>query len=204
MKKISAILAVFALLAIFAGCSKAPEAEMAAAQTSLQAAQQAEAETYAPDALRMAQDTLSAANAAKTEQDGKFALFRSYTASKDMFVRADALLKQAAGTAATEKEKVKQQVMGLLAQAQAVMDSANAAVAKAPVGKGNKADIELIKSDLAGVGTQFGDAKADFDAGKYMVAKGKVEAVITKAQSLMGEIAAAAAKKRTGTVPGKK
>ena len=30
MKKISAILAVFALLAIFAGCSKAPEAEMAA------------------------------------------------------------------------------------------------------------------------------------------------------------------------------
>jgi hypothetical protein len=201
MRKISAILAIFALLAIFAGCSKAPEAEMQAAQASLTAATTAEAETYAPDALRMAQDTLNAANAAKTEQDGKFALFRSYSASKDMFVRADALLKQAAGTAATEKEKVKQQVMGLMTEAQAVLDSANAALAKAPVGKGNKADIELIKNDMAGVGTQFGDAKADFDAGKYMVAKGKVEAVITRARSLMGEISAAAAKKRTGTVP---
>lgn len=203
MKKISAILAVFALLAIFAGCSKAPEAEMTAAQASLTAAQQAEAETYAQDALRMAQDTLNAANAAKTEQDGKFALFRSYGASKDMYVRADALLKQAAQTAATEKEKVRAQVEALLAEAQAVLDSTNAALAKAPVGKGNKADIELIKNDVAGVGAQFGDAQADYNGGRYMVAKGKVEAVITRARSLMGEIAAAAQKKRMGTVPGK-
>ncbi len=196
MKKISAILAVFALLAVFAGCSKAPEAEMAGAQASLTAAQQAESETYAPDALRMAQDTLNAANAAKTEQDAKFALFRSYGASKDMFVRSDALLKQAAQTSATEKEKVRIQVEALLAEAQAVLDSTNAALAKAPVGKGNKADIELIKNDLAGVGAQFGDVQADYNGGRYMVAKGKVEAVITKARSLMSEIAAAAQKKK--------
>jgi ElaB/YqjD/DUF883 family membrane-anchored ribosome-binding protein len=201
MKKISAILAVFALLAIFAGCSKAPDAEMGAAQASLTAAQQSEAETYAPDALRMAQDTLNAATAAKTEQDGKFALFRSYGASKDMYVRADALLKQASQTAATEKEKVRAQVEALLTEAQAVLDSTNAALAKAPIGKGNKADIELIKNDLAGVGTQFGDAQADYNGGRYMVAKGKVEAVITKARSLMGEIAAAAQKKKMGSAP---
>ncbi len=199
MKKISAILAVFALLAILAGCSKAPEAEMTAAQASLTAAQQAEAETYAPDALRMAQDTLSAANAAKTEQDGKFALFRSYGATKEMFARADALLKQAAATAATEKEKVRAQVEALMTEAQAVLDSANVALSKAPVGKGNKADIELIKNDLAGIGTQFGDAQADYNGGRYMVAKSKVEAVITSARSLMGEIAMAAQKKRTGS-----
>lgn len=201
MKKLSAIIAVFALLAILAGCSKAPEAEMAAAQASLTAAQSAEAETYAPDALRMAQDTLNAANAAKTEQDNKFALFRSYGASKDMYVRADALLKQAAQTSATEKEKVRVQVEALLAEAQAVLDSTNAALAKAPVGKGNKADIELIKTDVAGVGTQFADAQADYNSGKYMVAKGKVEAVIAKARSLMGEISMAAQKKRMGTAP---
>lgn len=199
MKKISAILAVFALLAILAGCSKAPEAEMTAAQQSLTAAQQAEAETYAPDALRMAQDTLSAANAAKTEQDGKFALFRSYGATKEMFVRADVLLKQAAATAATEKEKVRTQVEALMTEAQAVLDSANVALSKAPIGKGNKAEIELIKTDLAGVGTQFGDAQADYNGGRYMVAKSKVEAVITSARSLMGEIAMAAQKKKMGS-----
>ena len=196
MKKISAILAVFALLAIFAGCSKAPEAEMTAAQASLTAAQQVEAETYSPDALRMAQDTLNAANAARAEQDSKFALFRSYGATKDMYVRADALFKQAAQTAATEKEKVRAQVEALLNEAQAVLDSTNVALSKAPIGKGNKADIELIKNDLAGVGAQFGDAQADYNGGRYMVAKGKLEAVITKDRSLMSEIAAAAQKKR--------
>jgi hypothetical protein len=76
-------------------------------------------------------------------------------------------------------------------------------LAKAPVGKGNKADIELIQTDVAGVGTQFGDAQADYNSGKYMVAKGKVEAVIAKARSLMGEISMAAQKKRMGTVPSK-
>ncbi len=195
LKRVSLVLVALALLAI-AGCSKPPEVEMQAAQSAIDAARTAEAEQYVPDAFRIASDTLNAANAAKQEQDSKFALFRSYGKSKEMFIRAKALSDNAATEAAAEKERVKVQVDGLIKQAQAAMDSANAALAKAPKGKGNKAEIELIKTDLTGLGAQFQEAQNNFTAGKYLVARSKVEAVIQKANSIINEIGMAAAKKK--------
>jgi hypothetical protein len=195
LKRVSLVIAALALLLI-AGCSKPPEAEMQAAQAAIDAARAAEAEQYVPAVFRMASDSLNAANAAKQEQDSKFALFRSYGKSKEMFIRAKALADNAASEAAAEKERVRVQVEGLITQAQAAIDSANAALAKAPKGKGNKAEIELIKNDLAGLGAQFEDAKNNFTAGKYLVARSKVEAVIQKANSIINEIAMAAAKKK--------
>jgi hypothetical protein len=194
-KRVSVLLVVFALLVVIAGCSKPPEAEINAANAAIEVARTAEAELYAPDALRKATDSLNAANAEKTTQDGKFALFRSYGKSKEMFVQAEALAKAAAGQAETEKEKVRQQVMEMLTTAQAAIDSTGKALAKAPVGKGNKADIELIKNDLAGVQAAFDQAKADYDGGKYMSARGKLEAVMQQASSIQTEIANAVAKK---------
>jgi hypothetical protein len=195
LKRISLVLAVLALLAI-AGCSKAPEVEMQAANAALDAAKTAEAPDYAPDAFRTASDTLNAATAAKQEQDSKFALFRSYGKSKEMFISAKALADNAATQAAQEKERVRQEVMALITAAQAAVDSANAVLKKAPIGKGNKAEIELIKNDLAGNQAAFDEAKNDFNAGKYKVAKAKIEAVKAKAESIINEIAMAAAKKK--------
>jgi hypothetical protein len=140
-------------------------------------------------------DTLNAANAAKQEADGKFALFRSYSKAKALYVSADALAAKAVEDAAAEKERVKQEVTGLLTQAKAVLDSANQALAKAPKGKGSKADIELIKNDLAAAQASFDDANNDFNAGKYKIAKSKVEAAMMKAQSVIDQIAEAKAKK---------
>jgi hypothetical protein len=194
-KRVSLALAALFILALIAGCSKAPEAEMQAANQAIEAARTAEAEAYAPAAWRTAQDTLQAANAAKTEQDGKFALFRSYGKSKDMFVAAQQLANAASAAAETEKEKVKQEVIGLLSQAKAGIDAATAALAKAPKGKDTKAELELIKADLDGLTPAYADAEADFNAGKYLTARTKVQGVIQKAQSITDEIAAAAAKK---------
>jgi len=195
LKRVSLVLIALALLAI-AGCSKPPEAEMQAAQASMDQARAAEAEQYVPDAFRTASDTLNAANAAKQEQDSKFALFRSYGKSKEMFIAAKALADKAATDAAAEKERVRVEVEGLITQAQTAIDNANAALAKAPKGKGNKAEIELIKNDLAGLGAQFEEAKNNYTAGKYLVAKSKVDAVIQKANSIINEIGMAAAKKK--------
>jgi hypothetical protein len=194
-KRVSLALAALFILALIAGCSKAPEAEMQAANQAIEAARTAEAEAYAPAAWRTAQDTLQAANAAKTEQDGKFALFRSYGKSKDMFVAAQQLANAASAASETEKEKVKQEVIGLLSQAKAGIDAATAALAKAPKGKDTKAELELIKADLDGLTPAYADAEADFNAGKYLTARTKVQGVIQKAQSIVDEIAAAAAKK---------
>ncbi len=193
-KRIAVVFVVFALLA-FVSCAKPPEQEIQKANSSMEAARTAEAEEYAPDAFQVAMDTLNAANAAKTEADGKFALFRSYGKAKELFVRAEGLANEAATAAQTEKERVRAEVTELITQAQTVLDSANAALKKAPKGKGSKADIELIKNELAAAQAGFDEGQADFNGGKYKVAKAKIEAAMQKAQAVTEEIAQAAAKK---------
>lgn len=188
------VLAVMALPLIW-GCSKPPELEMQKANTSIQAAMTAEAEEYAPQSLTVARDTLNSAMAMKEEQDGKFALFRSYGKAKAQFVRAEALAQKAATDAAAEKERVRQEVADLLTQTRAALDAAKTALDAAPVGKGNRADIELIKNDLVTINTAFDEARAEFDGGKFKSAKAKVEAVMARATSITAEIANAAAKK---------
>ena len=195
LKRLALIFVAVALLATIVGCSKPPEAEMQRANSSMSAAQAAEAETYVPDSFRAANDSLNAANALKTEQDSKFALFRSYGKAKDLYVKTAEMFDNVATEAAAEKERVHQQVMQMLTDAKAVIDSANAALAKAPRGKGSKADLELIKNDLATVQSQAADAEASINTGKYMVAKGQIESLVAKTHSIMDEIAAAAAKK---------
>jgi hypothetical protein len=194
LKRVVLSVVVFALL-IFVSCGKAPEQEMQMANTASDAAKAAEAEQYAPDVYQMATDTLNAAMAAKQEADSKFALFRSYGKSKELFMRAEALAQEAQSEAQTRKEQVKQEVADLITKAKEALDAASAALSKAPRGKGSKADIELIKNDLNAANVAYEEAKMDLDAGKYAVAKTKLEAVIRKAQSISDEIAKAVAKK---------
>jgi hypothetical protein len=201
-KRIAIAFIAFALLA-FISCAKAPEQEMQKANTAMDAARTAEAEDYAPDAYSMAMDTLNAANAAKTEADGKFALFRSYGKAKALFVQAEALANEAATQAETEKERVKEEVTGLLTQVKAVLDSADLALKKAPKGKGSKADIELIKGDLDAANASYADAQNDFNAGKYKSAKAKLDAALQKAQAVINEIEQAKAKKMEKAAPKK-
>jgi hypothetical protein len=193
--RLSFVLIALGILMI-AGCSKPPEIEMRAAQSALDAARASEADTYVPAALAAATDTLNAAQALKTEQDSKFALFRSYGKSKDMYIRAKALAETAATQAVAEKERVRQEVMALMTEAQAALDSATTALASAPKGKGNKAEIELITNDLNNIKAQFAAAQDDFTGGRFKVAKSKVETLMAKTTSLMDELAAAAAKSK--------
>ncbi|HWR82712.1 MAG TPA: hypothetical protein VN285_05375 [Candidatus Deferrimicrobium sp.] len=194
-KRTSVLLLGLAVI-LLVGCSKAPEMEMQAADAAMQSARTAEAEQYAPQAYRVAMDTLNAAKAAKQEQDSKFALFRSYGKSKQGFISAQALLESAKTEAEQEKERVRLEVMDLMTRVQASIDSATAALASAPKGKGSKADIEMIQNDLNSVNASFAAAKVDFEAGKFLVAKSKFETVMAGAQRIVTEIEAAKARKR--------
>jgi hypothetical protein len=193
-KRVALVLAAVGLLLVV-GCSKPPEMEMQNTDTAMQTARSAEAEQYAPQAYRVAMDTLNAAQAAKQEQDSKFALFRSYGKSKQMFISAQGLADKAAAEARAEKERMRAEVADLITRVQAAVDAATAALDAAPVGKGNKADIELIRNDLASINQGFADAKNDFTAEKFIQAKSKLEAVMNRATGIISEIEAAIAKK---------
>ncbi len=194
-KRVMMVLAVAALV-IVVGCAKPPEAEIQKANTAIEAARTAEAETYAPAAYRTAMDTLNAANAAKTEADGKFALFRSYSKAKELYVRAEMLANDAVTQAQAEKERVKAEVTQMLVDVKAVIDSAQVAFKKAPRGKGSKADLAMIQTDLDAVATAYAGAEADFNNGAYASAKAKLENTVQKARAIMAEIAAASARKK--------
>jgi len=195
LKRIALILAALTLLAVMVGCSKAPEAEMQNANAAMEAAKTAEAEIYAGDLFRAAQDTLNAAMAVRQEQDSKFALFRSYGKAKEGFVAAEQMFNNAATEAAAEKERVRVQVEQMMVEVKALVDTTVMALQKAPRGKGSKADIELIKTDLAAVQAQLTEAETDFAAGKFMAVKSKLEAISLKARAIIDEIAVASGKK---------
>ncbi|MGB7062311.1 MAG: hypothetical protein WBF13_08165 [Candidatus Zixiibacteriota bacterium] len=195
MLKYVLLIMVICGLLVVAGCGKAPEQERQMAEMAFEEAAGAETQQYASDAYAMALDTLNAAKAAMEEANSKFALFRGYGKSKELFVRAEALAKEAQVTAQAEKERVKEEVSALIVQAKTALDAATEALAKAPRGKGSKADIELIKNDLNAASVAYEEAKIDFDAGAYATARTKLQAVTRKAQSISEEIAKAAAKK---------
>jgi hypothetical protein len=194
LKRVLILLSALSMLLIV-GCSKAPEAEMQSAETAFQGLTTAEADQYAPEAYRTAMDTLQAAQEAKAEQDGKFALFRKYGKSKALFISAQQLATNAASEAAAAKERTRVEVEGMLAQMTTSIDATTTALAKAPKGKGSAADIELMKSELAAVNTSFADAQTNYNEGKYLVAKTKLEVIGQQLQKIMSDIEAAKAKK---------
>lgn len=190
---LTALLALAVLTVV--GCGSPPEAEMAAAQQALNSARAAEAEQYAPDAFRMLSDSLNAAMALKEEQDSKFALFRGYGDAKSSFERIPALAQEVVTVAATEKQKVREEVEASLANVKGMLDQAVTALEKAPRGKDTRAELELIKSELASLQAALSAAESDYQQGKYLVAKSKLASVGANVQKVTDEIAQASKKR---------
>lgn len=183
-----------ASMILMVSCAKEPVEQINATQQAIQAAKNAEAETYAPQVFKMASDTLRAAMAAKQQADAK-KFFRSYKETERLLAKAQELANQAVTTAQQEKERVRAEVTQLFETAKAVLDSTQMAIQKAPRGKGSKVEIEMFKSEFASAQTMVTEAQTAFDQGKYAVAKARLETAIQKARSIRDEIAAAAKKK---------
>jgi len=183
------------VLLVIVGCGKAPETEMGEADSAIMQAQNNQAEQYAPQSYQTAMDTLTAARAAAKEQDSKFALFRSYGKSKELFISSKRLADLAAQDALTAKEQMKQEVAAMHDETQGIIDLAAKAISTAPKGKGTKADIAMFKSDLESARTAFEQAKSDFENGDYISAKAKFTAVKAQAQGVIDQIQSAKQKR---------
>jgi hypothetical protein len=194
LKKLSFWL-VALVLATAASCSREPVEQVSKADEALTRAKSAEAEQYAPEVYRMAADTLKAAMAEKAGVDAKFKLLRNYSDTERMLARAEQLADRASKEAATEKDRMRVEAAQLIEQTRAVVDSATVALKAAPTGKGSKADIEIMKNDLAAAGSALEKGMSDFDAGRYASAKANLNAALKKARGVSSEIALAMSKK---------
>ncbi len=192
MKKV--LLGLFALagIALFSvSCAKEPTEAVTAARTALDAAKTAGAADYAPAAFSEAQTALASLDAELKAQGEKFTLTRSYTKAAELATAAKAAADKAAAEAVTGKEAMKTEATNLIAQVRTQLETTKQLLAKAPKGKGSAADIEALKSDVAGVEASLGEMDTALSGGQYKEAKVKAEAAKASLEKVAADVQAA-------------
>jgi hypothetical protein len=176
MKKLSVLSVALGVALLTVACASEPKEAVSAARAALDAARTAGAADYAPAALAAAETAIASLDAELKAQSDKFSLTRSYTKTAELAAAATAAAETAAAEAATGKEAMKAEVATLMEGVKAAVTTTNEMIAKAPKGKGSAADIEAMKSDVAGVESSLADIDAAVAAGRIKDAKAKAEA----------------------------
>lgn len=190
--------ALIATTLLVTACAKPPQEALTAAQTAIEQAKTAEAEKYASDLFRAASDSLAAANQEIQTQASKFALFRKYDRAAALLAAAQSTAAKASQDAVVNKEAAKNAANEALTMATAAVDSAKTMLAKAPVGKDNKADVEMMKADLTGAETNLEQVRQAIAQEDYFGAKSQADAIQTKAMQIVNDVQMAMDKMKGG------
>jgi len=188
MKKFSLVLLGLVLALSLSACGKQPTEEITATRAAIDAAVAEGAEKYTADDLKLVNDQMEAAMAEIKVQDEK--LFKNYDKAKEILVKVKADADGLKGKVASVKEEMKNNAIALLAEANASLAEAKATLETAPRGKGSMADIEAMKSDVAGLEEAVNEIQPLIDAGEYAAAIEKATAIKTRAVSVSDEIKA--------------
>ena len=191
MKRILLLPVIAGVALMSVACAKEPTEALNAAQSALAAAKTAGAADYAPAAMATAETAQAALDAEIRAQSEKFSLTRSYTKATELAAAAKTAADAAAAQAATGKEQAKAEAMTLVAGVRTAVDVAKQALAKAPKGKGSAADLEAMKSDVAGVEKSLADIDAAVAAARYKDAKVKAEAAKATLDKIVADVQAA-------------
>lgn len=194
------LLTVTALLAVASlGCSEAPVNEMAAAQKAVELADAAKAPQYAQAQMQMARDTLQAAEAKKAEQDSRFSWFRSYDESRKLAARATVLANTAKTAAIDAINVLRDETTAMLEETALALSQAEQMLMTAPVSKGTRADIELMKQDVAALKGVLENAYSDLSRSDFEGAQAKATTIMERCGTIRTAIESAKTKKGSAT-----
>jgi len=191
MKKLSVLSAILGIALLTAACASEPKEAVSAARAALEAARTAGAADYAPAALAAAETAFASLDAELKAQSDKFALTRSYTKATELAAAAMTAAETATAEAATGKEKMKTDVTALMGEVKTAITTTTEMLAKAPKGKGSAADIEAMKSDVAGIESSLADIDAAIAAGRFKDAMVKAEAAKQGLDRIAADVQAA-------------
>ncbi|MGC8722982.1 MAG: hypothetical protein ACP5VF_03820 [Acidobacteriota bacterium] len=194
MRKLTASLLVLALAALVA-CAKPPQQQIDAAKAALQAAKAAQADVYAPDALKAAEDKAAALDTELAAQQSKF--FKSYKVATQLTTELQQLADTAKQDAIAGKAKAKADAEASITAADASVTAAREALKTAPKGKGSKADLEAMTKDVDDAAAAIETAKSDATAEKYMEAKTTADSAKAKADNVVQQVEQAKALKKS-------
>lgn len=189
VKYLSAGISVMLMAALLVGCAKPPTAEMDAAKVAMDSAVAAGAGKYAVEGLKSLNDAWAAAQDEVKKQEGK--LFKNYDNAKAMIAKITADAAALKTEAEQKKEAAKQAANADAAAATAAVATAKALLAEAPTGKGTKAEIEMMKSDLAGIEGSLAEITTLIGSEEYFAASDKAKAISAKAAEISAQVQAA-------------
>ncbi len=173
----------------FTACSKQPTQEINDAKAAIDAANQEGAAVYAKDELAKVEAALTAAQDEITVQSKKF--FKKYGNAKTMLLQVKTDAEAVKALVPARKEEAKANAITVQTEAKAALDEAKALLAKAPKGKGTKADIDAMNSDLKGLEESFPAIQTALDAQDFFGARDKAVAIKERAVSISDQVKAA-------------
>jgi hypothetical protein len=171
---------------LFVGCAKAPTEEMNAAKASVDMVVAEGAQKFAAEDAKKLNDGMQAAQDEIKVQEGK--TFKDYAKTKELLAKVKADAETLKGGLAAKKEEAKKNAAVAQEAAKTSVAEAKALLAKAPKGKGSKADIEALKADLKGIEDSLAEIKTENDSEDYNVAIEKSNAVKGKAAAISEQI----------------
>jgi hypothetical protein len=182
------------IMLFLVGCAKQPQESIDAAKKAVDEGKTAGSEKYVPAEAKKVNDSLAAAlNEIKT-QDDKFSLFRNYDKSKEMLAQVKSEADKLKSDVAAKKEEAKKNALAGQEEAAASLKEAKALLAKAPAGKGSKADVEALKGDLKGIEDGLPELQQLIDKEDYLAAIDKAKAMKEKADGVANQVKEAMSK----------
>lgn len=189
MKRLVQYFAYTILVAvILTGCAKQPTQEMDNAKKAVETAKAAGSEKYLPDEAKKVNDSLSAAIDEIKVQDGKFALLRSYDKAKQMLASVKTDAEKLKTNTSAKKEEAKNKAIAGQTEAKNAIDEAKALLAKAPRGKGSRADIAAMKGDIKGAEDSLSEVQQLIDKEDYLAAIDKANGIKEKANGVSSQV----------------
>lgn len=194
-------LAPVALLLVWTGCANAPTEEIAAADAGLAKARAAEAAEFAPESFAAATQARQALDDELALQGGRMALVRSYGEARELAAAATAAAEQAERDAVAAREQARTESVALIAEARATLAEVQHLLETAPRGKGSRADLALLKSDVAGIESSLNEVDVALADGRYLESRTGAQSARDGATRVRDELAraieaVAAAKRR--------
>ncbi len=168
------------LVLIFAvGCSKPPTEELNAAKSAVDAVAPEASKYVAEDVKKLNDDLQTAQNEINA---------KNYKQAKETLLKIKADAETLKTTLPQKKELAKNNAIAAQDAAKTAVTDAKALLAKAPKGKGSKADIEAMKADIKGLEESLPELQSQIDAEDYAVATEKANVIKEKAAAVSDQI----------------
>lgn len=176
---------------VLTSCSKAPQAEIDAANAAVEQALAAGADVYLHDNFVALQDSLNAVIASIEATNSK--MFKNFSDAKVGLANLTQMAADLVQQTATRKEEVKVEIQTIITEVKALVEEDKQLITKAPRGKEGQTAVNAIKEELTAVETAIAEAEA---AGVTddMAVLDKVKAAKEKATALKTELEGVIAK----------